>query len=380
MSMGRASQDDWTIHGILRAIWARRRFIASVTGAVAVGAVIISLILPKSYLGVASVLLPSDSDSGLLSAALGDLAPTAAAFIGGGSRGDYQRFRAILESRTVGERIVREFDLINAYDLADSEAPLDDALETLAERSEFTIDAELDFLSVEVYDRQPQRAADLANAFVRLLNERNMELASQDAAQHRAYLARIVQENEGSLQAARDSLASFQRRHGIVDLPAQTTAFYESLAAARGELLRLEIAYEAALAQYGENNPQTRHIKSSLDAANASLSGFYDGHEAILPLAREEMPGVASGYGNVLLEVMIEAEIAQLVRPLYEQARFDETRSRTAVQVLDEAHVPARKARPRRAVIVVMATLSALFGCILYIMAVNWIRTEAIRP
>ena len=124
---------------LLGALFRRRNFIAAVTIAIAVLSVVISLLLPKWY-AATTRLLPSESSGGSLAAAvLGDLSSAAGALLGGAS-GDYARFLAILTSRTVSEEVIRRFDLINVYGMAESDAPISDAAEMLYSKVKFEID------------------------------------------------------------------------------------------------------------------------------------------------------------------------------------------------------------------------------------------------
>ena len=94
------------------------------------------------------------------------------------------------------------------------------------------------------------------------------------------------------------------------------------------------------------------------------------GEGSLLPVAFDDLPAVANEYATLYRDVMMQGSILEVTRPLLEQARFDEERERTAVQVLDEAVVPEKKAKPRRAFIVITATLSAaLIACALALLA-----------
>ena len=56
------------------------------------------------------------------------------------------------------------------YETEDEDFPLDEALDALSDNVEFVIDDEFDFLSVEVLYKDPQRAADMSNFYVGLLD------------------------------------------------------------------------------------------------------------------------------------------------------------------------------------------------------------------
>jgi uncharacterized protein involved in exopolysaccharide biosynthesis len=75
--------------------------------------------------------------------------------------------------------------------------------------------------------------------------------------------------------------------------------------------------------------------------------------------------------------MLIQAKIIEFVRPMYEQALFDERRDMSAVQVIDEAVPPSRKVKPKRSLIVAGATLSAFVLLCAFVIAVAALRRGA---
>ena len=59
-----------------------------------------------------------------------------------------------MDSRSVKQSVIEEFDLIEVYDLADSDAPMEYAIEELEGNIEFVVDNEYNYLAVQVYDKE----------------------------------------------------------------------------------------------------------------------------------------------------------------------------------------------------------------------------------
>ncbi|HLT48269.1 MAG TPA: Wzz/FepE/Etk N-terminal domain-containing protein [Rubricoccaceae bacterium] len=358
----------WPLARVLYRSW---RLVVGVTGAVAVLAVVISLLLPNWYAGTARVLLPESSGGGL-SALIGDLSPIGASLFGGGA-GDYNRYLALLTSRTTLERAVDRFNLVEVYDLSESETPRESAAEELADNIEFEVDLQYEFLEITTYDKDPERAAALTNFLVEELNRRNQELSAQNAATYRRYVEERYGEAEAELDSLRGEMQAFQEAHGVVELPEMTAAFLESVATARAQVTEAEIQYEALRAQYGEDNPQVQAARDVVMAARAAEQRLLGGAEAVMPVPLRDLPALGSEYARLYQELLIQAEILKTTRPLLEQARFEEQRERTAVQVVDEAVPPALKAKPRRSILVIVTTLSAFLLVVLFVVARDWL-------
>jgi capsule polysaccharide export protein KpsE/RkpR len=364
-----APEDAWW--QMLGTLFHRRWFIIIVTTLVAIASIVISLILPVSYKASSRLLLPEESSGGLSAALLGDLGSAAASLLGGGG-GDYVRYLAILNSRTVKNRIVDEFDLISVYDLQESATARMDARDQLADNVDFAIDDEFNFLSIEVLDRDPERAAAIANYYVDVLDEVNNRLKSQTAGNFRIYVEKRYLEAAEQRGELLDSLAAFQRRYGVYDLEAQTQAFFEQIADLRAEALQAEIQYEALKNQFGDQNPTVQNLEAVVDAAEAKYRAALAGSEAVLPVSREDAPDMIRRYAELMMGRTIQERILELVAPMLEQARFEEQRQTEALQVMDVAVPPELKARPIRSLIVIGATLSGFILAVVYVLLIGW--------
>ena len=242
------------------------------------------------------------------------------------------------------EPVVDRFDLVRVYDLADEEHPNEKALSELRDNVDIAVDLELEYLGIETVDEDPDRAAAISNHLAEALNARNAELSTEGARAFREYVEMRYEETEAALDSARLALQAFQERTGVVELPTMAQAYVEALAEQRAGLTRLEIEYEALASQYGPDNPDVTSAAAALRAARASEAELIGGQDRAVPLAYQNLPSLASRYAALYQEVLIQAEVLEAARPILEQARFDEARDRVAVQVIDPAVPPVRKA------------------------------------
>ena len=86
------------------------------------------------------------------------------------------------------------------------------------------------------------------------------------------------------------------------------------------------------------------------------------------------MSDVSRTYVDLRSEALVQEQILEVIRPLVEQARFEEEKNVEAVQVVDSAVPPVRKAKPRRSVIVVLATLTGFLLTVLFVLLYTWWR------
>ncbi len=356
----------------IRAILAQKWLIIGITGFTGISAVIISLFLPNWYLAETRLLIPGQTSTGLLSSILGGRSTSAASSLLGGIVSDYQQELAILNSRTLNQNVVEEFDLITIYDLSDGESPMKDALQELSANTEFIVDNEYNYLSIQVYDQDPERAADMANFFVSELNQLSTDLSTETAKSYRITVEKRYHEIDDSLNSVLQSIRELQQNTGIIDLTTQGPAFIEGLTEWRSQIFLAELEFDNLLYLYGPNHSQTRAAQKAVENARESYDRALEGGERIMPISQDELPDVAFQFAELQVESVILSSLVEFARPLLEEARLSEERSAKSVQVLDPAIPPTEKARPWRAAICVASTLSGLMLSLVYVLFMAW--------
>jgi uncharacterized protein involved in exopolysaccharide biosynthesis len=255
--------------------------------------------------------------------------------------GGYNYF-ALLKSRTAGEEMVRTFNLVAVYGIDDSS--MDKAVKALGENVAFE-DHPDEFITIEVYDRDPQRAADMANHFVTILNRLNMELGTREARGNREFIEARLEDTKALLRIAEDSLRTFQEKTGMMISPEQTEGLsgIASLYAAKAKK-EIEIA-----------------VYERTGAANDQMLQLLRLEVAELDRKVQKFPAIGLGSLRLYREVIIQQKIMELLVPMVEQARIEERRDTPVLLVLDRATPPERKSKPQRTLILlVVTTLSML--------------------
>lgn len=355
-----------------RALLKKRWLIVGVAGFFGVASVVISLLLSNWYLAETRLLIPGQTSSGLLSGVISGRLGSGASSLLGGLVSDYQQQLAILDSRTVKQSVVEEFNLIEVYDLADSDAPMKYAIEELEGNVEFVVDNEYNYLSVQAYDKDPQRAADMANFFVSELNRIGIDLSTQTAREYRRTVEQRYQSFEDSLAAVLLATRILQEETGVLDLPTQGAAFAEALAEWRTQIFASEIELENLRFLYGDSHSQTRGAQRAVDQAWQSYNQAWEGQERVMPVAQDILPEVAHRFVELQTKALIYGTLLEFTRPVLEEARLEEERASESVQVLDPAIPPVEKARPWRAAICVISTFSGFLLSVLYVLVSSW--------
>ena len=197
-------EDEINLLDYLRVLWNYRRMIVLICGLAVVTTAIYSLLLPKVYSATASVVPPTEilQRESELAGGLGvEQSSILRKAIGVTSIANM--YAGILESRAVVDAIIDRFDLMKVYEEREYKS---NVRKRLRKNTTIKISDE-GILSVTVEDRDPNRAADIANAYVEELDQRNRLLSSGQATSKRIFLENRLKEIEQELTKIEDLLS-----------------------------------------------------------------------------------------------------------------------------------------------------------------------------
>jgi tyrosine-protein kinase Etk/Wzc len=329
-----------------------RKFISRFVLICTIATAIIAFLSPKWYKSTASVFPAEKADllgglEGISSIAKSfSSAKSLASF---GSNPEIDRYLAILKSSTVLGAVIQKFDLVHVYDI--TFYPVENTTKELLSNVEFKAEDEGN-LTITVYDKDPQRAADIANYFVEMLNKTNTEMQVQNARGNRQFIEERYEKNLSDLSAAEDSLKSFQKKYGVIALPEQIEASIKAVAEITGQLAMKEVQEKVYRRTQSADNPSVVAAQIEIDELRNKLSQMNSGvhvskNEMNVFVPFGKMPDLGGEYIRRFRGVEIQYKVLQFITPLYEQAKVEERRQTPSVLVLDKAAPAERKSKPK---------------------------------
>jgi len=304
----------------------------------------VSSLLPHWYASTVTILPPREtgilSSLGSLGSALRDFAPIRSIGALGGRGGQYN-YLSILESRSAKEAMVNQFDLKKVYEIADS------SMEKTIKLLETNVDVEVSeegHINITVFDKEPERAAAIANHYIDILNTISTDLNHQGSSKYREFLEAGVREAKDSLAAYEEAFRNFQKTSGMVAVPDDIQAGAKAFAQLYADKAIKEIELEFLLQVAGSENSEVQRRRAELRILNNKLS---------------LIPDLGLTQWRIYRNLLIQARILEVMIPVYEQARLEEKKETPSVAVLDRAIPAERKAKPKRLLIILIATLSA---------------------
>jgi uncharacterized protein involved in exopolysaccharide biosynthesis len=356
-----ADEDEISLLDLLIVLAKHKRIVLGAPLATGVVAAIVSLLIPNVYTGTTRILPPQQSASAAtallnqLGGALGGLAGLAGGALGVRSPNDL--YVGMLKSRTVADNLITRFELAKLYD----EDRLSDTRKRLEKETIIAVGRD-GIITVEVDDRDPKRAADLANAYVDELKKLTKVLAVTEASQRRLFFEQQLIQAKDNLTAAEIAARQGLQKGGLAQVDAQGRSMIEVTARLRAQISAKEVQLGAMRTFAAEGNPELQRTQQELEALRRELARI-EGSSPIATIGKGEASGNA-GLDNLgrLRDVKYYEFLYELLAKQYEIARIDEAKDPAIVQVMDRAIEPDRKSKPRRSLIVLLSTLVALFA------------------
>jgi tyrosine-protein kinase Etk/Wzc len=333
------------------------RMILAITALSFVTAVVVALLLPSVYCARA-MLLPAQEEKGMMNAMLsqmGGLVALAGGALGGGSTSDI--YVGMLKSETVKDPIIDRFKLMQVYGKkyrTDTYSALDKRVSILAGKKDGII-------SISVDDRDPKRAADMANAFVEELQKLTVTLNMSGAGKNRSFLEERLIRAKADLVKAEEELKAFQGKNKTINVSEQTKATIEGVARLKAELAAQEVQLSSQRRTLTDSTREVKDLKITivnLKSQISSLEGAGGAKSAIPSVG--SIPILGQDYARLIREFKIQENLVELLTKQYEMARFSEAKDVAPIQVLQKARVPDKRIRPRTGFIVIISTVLAL--------------------
>ena len=354
LPMAIQDDDEISLLDLLQTIVDNLRLLVLGPLTVGITALGISYLIPPTYTAKTQFLPPQQQQSAAASmlASLGSLGGLAGAV--GGIKNPADQFLAYMKSVTIQDTLIERFKLQERYEAktkTDARLALTSSVRAASGKD--------GLISVEVDDKDPKFAAELANAHVEELGKLLGKLATTEAQQRRLFFEKQLTlakdkliQSEIELKATGVSGSVLKSNPAsavaaVAGLQAGVTAQEVKLGAMRGFLAETAPEFKQALNELA--NLKAQLAKQEKDTpANSNMSAKGD-------------------YVSKYREFKYNETLFELFAKQFEIAKVDESREGAVIQILDAAQAPERKSKPKKALIAMIATLAAGFALLLFV-------------
>ncbi|MCX7832904.1 MAG: hypothetical protein N2490_01675, partial [Ignavibacteria bacterium] len=209
-------------------------------------------------------------------------------------------------------------------------------------------------IEIGVYDINPQRAKEIVEYMIELLNTINIEMNVQNAKMTREFIEARYNEIKNDLKTAEDSLKYFQQMYGfapdvVTKTVVQSTVQLE--ADIEAEKIKLELLKKALSPDEAEVKLQ----EAKIDAMKKELESIKKSNDKSSSLRLKDAPEVVLNYLRLVRNVEIQNKLLTYIIPIYEQAKIEEKKEMPSVIILDYPALPEYKKRPKRLTLVAIS-------------------------
>lgn len=313
---------------------------------IVVGTLVILLLPP--YYTAQTKFLPPEREQSVANSMLGQLGQLAAIVPGNiGIKNPTDVYVTMLKSRTVADALIDKFNLRRVYGkkyLVDARLKLEDMTNVTPGKD--TV------ITISVDDRDPVRAAALANAYIDELRKLNQS----EVSRRREFFAKELVNAKDQLAEAEIALKSTEETTGVIQLDAQSKAMIEGLATLRARIIARQAELSQLRAYYTDQNRRVIALEHELGSLRSQLASLKNSDTAPPGQPKEEittakLPALGLQYIRRFRDVKYYETVYEILAKQYEIAKLDEARESPMV-VIDPAVKPEKRSKPKRLLLI----------------------------
>ena len=361
--MNQNTQDDEpdiNLLDLLIALGQEKLTLISVTFLAALIGVVVSLITPESYVSRTTIMANQQSGgsgSGGL-AALGGLTGLAGlASVASSIKSSDEMYIALMRSQSLQNSLIEQLKLKERY----GSRTMEDARIALTRNTIILADKKSGLLLIEAQDKDPEFAAQLANAQVKELYVILSRLAVTEAQQRRAYYEQQILKTQAKIPQLELEFKVAQKSSGL-----EVASLLAESGTLPGQIAAKELQLQVLSRFVTQQNPELKKLAVEISALRSQMARYElnkSEPNSNEPKNNGKAGDVASGnfiqkatqaYNTLKIqESLLDGFVKQL-----ELAKVDEAKEGPAIQVVDEAKPPEMRSKPERKKLVLAYTVT----------------------
>lgn len=373
------SKTSFNLVELLRILYKNIRFLITQFVVISILSLLYALyVTPLSFKSSAVIVSPDQFNplSSFLPAGMTQgLSGIIGASLGGG---ETTTVIAILNSRNLAEKTIREFDLMDRF----SSKTIEDALITFRNHRniELTEEGTVAF-SVEfgtVYFPNDEDHKDIAELSYRTadymiteLDNIYTSLGTQKAKYEREEIEKRYNQNKLDLFEAEENLKAFSQETGIIEIETQAVEAITALAELESSINIERIKLSISEKMFGNESPQMAEQRLLINEMESQFDAYMtrtdsSNNQSIFP-SISDTPEYGIRYARLFREVEVQSLIYQFLTQQYEQLKLQEAKDTPSLQFIDVPQLPTKKSAPKRSIMILAIVFAGSILSSLYI-------------
>ncbi len=254
---------------------------------------------------------------------------------------------SMMKSRSVEDAVIQRYGLQSEY----HKTYLAETRKALEKHTQIDGSTKDGLIRLNFTDRNPNRAAEIANGYVEQFRNLSQNLAITEASQRRVVFQSQLNKTKTDLQNADEALKRTELATGMVQMDGQARAMIDSAARLRAQIVAKEVQIQAMRSYAGEENPALTQAQTELEGLRSQFNkmmGSNGGSADDVFLPKGAVPQAGLEYVRRLRDVKYYEAIFEVLARQLEMAKLDEAREGAYIQVVDPAVAPEQKSFPKR--------------------------------
>ncbi len=389
-------EDEIDLFELFAILYKRKLFILGLTALISGLSIWYAIEQPNVYKAEATLLPPSSGDKGKLSGMLGQL--SALPLLGfGGMGGDnansFDILKAHLHTRENLWKVIETFKLKEHLKVKSKFR--EDMEQAYTKALSIESDKKSGIIRISYSDTDPELAARIVNMNVDMLDQISREKVVSENRKKRLFLEERLAEASEDLTKAEEEIQKYKRDNRLLTVEGQAKATVEAAFRIQSEILlsrgKLKVRLELGSS---DNHPEVKILNLEIQAMEKQLRDMEEGRLQLDPILNSRNLNQEEGNKKVALTYIplaeiprIELEMERLIRKKlvaqevftvltkeYEISKIESSKEQEVIQVVELATPPQRKDKPRRSVIVIVATMAGFMFMCFYVLLSDAIR------
>jgi capsule polysaccharide export protein KpsE/RkpR len=247
----------------------------------------------------------------------------------------------------VEDRIIDRFGLQKVYGARYRQ----DARKMLEQLTAIGQDRKSGVISIQVTDTSPQRAREVAQAYVEELDRLLSEVSTSSARRERIFIEQRLLTVKSDLDDAEKRFSAFASKNTALDIKEQAKAEVGAAAVLQGQLIAAESELQGLQQIYTPGNVRVRsparvdELKRQLDkiaGTDASLAADGAGSPQDSYPSIRRLPLLGVEWADLYRRTKIQETVYELLKQQYELTRMQEAKEIPTIRVIDSANLPEK--------------------------------------
>ncbi len=332
-----------------------------------------SLLMPNYYKAQGTIFVHSSSGgSGMLASLMGSL-PIGGLMGGLGGGGGANYLTCFLQSATMSDYIIKTFGIatnpaIIGDKQPDPDEPIiyDDILKMMEKIVSVDNDAKTGLITISAETMNATTSAEIVAAYIDRLGKFSMGPQKEKRIFIEKQLALVGKE----LEVTENEYKNFQDKYKMFALDKQTAAAIDKMALLETQRVTSNISLEMQqrLLKASGNVSELVKMEAQKVAEEAKTEAI---KKEIGEMEKElaTLPDVSMEFLRLQRNLKVKEKVYAVLVEQYEMAKITEAEEGSQFEVIDQPRIPERKSKPKRAIMVILAGLSAgvlaVFGAFL---------------